>query len=85
MGCAKFLAAIPGFFLSSWFLQLLWNGNIHKLFSEDAVKDLTYAGAMGITATIWLVAAPFVAVNSSVNRQTFVFRRQPPIRNTIEY
>jgi len=65
MGYFKILGAIPGFFLSSWFLQLLWNANIHKLFSASAVGNASYPQAMTITIIAWLVVAPLAAVGMS--------------------
>jgi hypothetical protein len=67
MGYFKMLSAIPGFFLSSWFLQILWNANIHKLFSESAVGDISYPQSMTITIIAWLVVAPLAAAGMSKN------------------
>lgn len=58
MGCTTiFAAAIPGFFLSSWFLMLLWG-----VFSPDlGIVTISYSQSMLITITIWIVVAPLAA------------------------
>lgn len=58
MGYFAILAAIPGFFLSSFFLMLLW-GVIAPEFGTDTVG---YPMAMLITITLWLAVAPLTAV-----------------------
>jgi hypothetical protein len=57
MGYSMILAAIPGFFLSSFILMLLW-GVISPHFGIDTVG---YSMAMLITITLWLVVAPLAA------------------------
>ncbi len=58
MGCTLILgAAIPGFFLSSWFAMLLW-GVIAPKFD---VVTISYAMAMLITISLWIVVAPLAA------------------------
>ncbi len=52
------LAAIPGFFISSLILMLLW-GVIAPNFGMDKID---YPMAMLITITLWLTVAPLVAV-----------------------
>ena len=59
-GYFRILAAIPGFFLSSLFLMLLWNANIEKFF--PGVADISYAKAMLATIILWLAVAPLAAV-----------------------
>jgi hypothetical protein len=59
MGFFKILAAIPGFFLSSFILMLLW-GVIAPHFGATTID---YPMAMLITITIWLVVAPLAAVS----------------------
>ncbi|MDD5289530.1 MAG: hypothetical protein PHY28_10525 [Dehalococcoidales bacterium] len=61
-GYFRILAAIPGFFLSSLFVMLLWNANIGKFFTAVLVQDISYAKAMLITITLWLAVAPLAAV-----------------------
>ena len=60
MGYFRILAAIPGFFLSSFILMILW-GVISPQFG---VVTIGYPLAMLITITIWLVVAPLAAVGS---------------------
>jgi hypothetical protein len=58
MGCGVILgAAIPGFFLSSLFTMLLW-GAIAPHFSGGSIS---YAMAMLITISLWIVVAPLAA------------------------
>ena len=59
MGYFRIMAAIPGFFLSSLFLMLLWDPIRTHL---DVLPDINYVTAMLITITIWLVVAPLAAV-----------------------
>ena len=56
-GYFTILAAIPGFFLSSFILMLLW-GVISPNFGIDKID---YPMAMLITITLWLVVAPLAA------------------------
>ena len=58
MGYFRIMAAIPGFFLSSLFLMLLWDAIAPKL----GWVDIGYVTAMLITITVWLVVAPLAAV-----------------------
>lgn len=58
MGYFRIMAAIPGFFLSSLFLMLLWDAIAPKLL----LPDIGYVTSMLITITIWLVVAPLAAV-----------------------
>jgi hypothetical protein len=58
MGCSVILgAAIPGFFLSSLFVMLLW-GAIAPKFGGDSIS---YAMAMLITISLWIAVAPLAA------------------------
>ena len=60
MGCTLiFGAAIPGFFLSSLFTMLLWGAIAPKL--EFEVETISYAMAMLITISLWIVVAPLAA------------------------
>jgi len=54
MGYFRILSAIPGFFLSSFFLMLLW-GSIAPKFG---IASATYVQSMLITITLWLAVAP---------------------------
>ena len=56
-GYFTILAAIPGFFLSSFILMLLWG-----VFAPDlGIEKISYVMSMLITITLWLVVAPLVA------------------------
>jgi hypothetical protein len=58
MGFFRILAAIPGFFLSAFFLMLLWG-----VISPDfGIATITYTKSMLITITLWLAVAPLAAV-----------------------
>jgi len=57
MGYFTILAAIPGFFLSSFLLMLLWGVIAPKI----GVADINYPTAMLITITLWLAIAPLAA------------------------
>ena len=58
MGYFRILAAIPGFFLSSFLLMVLWGVIASKL----GAVTISYPMAMLATITIWLVVAPLAAV-----------------------
>lgn len=59
MGCSLiFGAAVPGFFLSSWFAMLLW-GAIAPRF--DIATTMSYVDSMLITISLWIVVAPLAA------------------------
>ncbi|MBM3158104.1 MAG: hypothetical protein FJ004_12610 [Chloroflexi bacterium] len=58
MGYFSVMAAIPGFFLSSFIFMLLW-GVIAPDFGLDKID---YPMAMLITITLWLAVAPLAAV-----------------------
>lgn len=57
MGYFTILAAIPGFFLSSFFLMLLWGVIAPKL----GIPTINYVNAMLVTITLWLAVAPLAA------------------------
>ena len=67
-GCFRFLAAIPGFFISSLILMLLWG----VIAPQVWLKTINYAQAMLVTITIWLVVAPLFAAGA---RQEWFIRR----------
>jgi len=54
------MAAIPGFFLSSFIFMLLW-GVIAPNFG---IEKIGYPMAMLITITLWLAVAPLAAAAS---------------------
>ena len=56
-GYFTILAAIPGFFLSSFILMLLWGVIATKI----GVEKVDYPLAMLITITLWLAVAPLTA------------------------
>ena len=58
MGYFRIMAAIPGFFLSSLFLMLLWDAIRPHL----ALPDINYVTSMLITITLWIAVAPLAAV-----------------------
>jgi hypothetical protein len=53
----RILAAIPGFFLSSWFLMLLWGVIAPKI----GIPTISYVNAMLVNITLWLAVAPLAA------------------------
>ena len=59
MGCgAIFGAAVPGFFLSSWFAMLPWGAIAERL---AIPTTLSYVDAMIVTISLWIVVAPLAA------------------------
>jgi hypothetical protein len=58
MGYFRILTAIPGFFLSSFFLMLLWGA----IAPDFGIASITYVKAMLITITLWLAVAPLAVV-----------------------
>jgi hypothetical protein len=59
MGYFRILGAIPGFFLSSFFLMLLWDVIAARL---GIGLDINYVSAMLINITLWIAIAPLAAV-----------------------
>ena len=57
MGYFTILAAIPGFFLSSFILMLLWGVIAPKI----GLVSINYLLSMLVTVTIWLAVAPLAA------------------------
>ena len=57
MGYLTILAAVPGFFLSSFFFKLLWGAIASKL----DLAAINYPTAMLITITLWIAVAPLAA------------------------
>ena len=57
MGYFMILAAIPGFFFSSFILMLLWGA----IASDLGINPIGYPMAMLVTLTLWLVVAPLAA------------------------
>ena len=61
MGYFRILGAIPGFFLSSLFLMLLWDPIAARL---GVSIDINYVTAMLINITLWIAIAPLAAVSA---------------------
>jgi len=57
MGYFRIMAAIPGFFLSSFFFMLLWGVIAPKI----GLASIGYPMAMLMTITLWLAVAPLAA------------------------
>jgi hypothetical protein len=57
MGYFRVFAAIPGFFLSSFFLMLLWGVIAPRL----GLVTIDYPMAMLVNITLWLAVAPLAA------------------------
>ncbi|MFA5055334.1 MAG: hypothetical protein WC562_04065 [Dehalococcoidia bacterium] len=60
-GYFMFLSAIPGFFLSSFFLMLLWS----VIAPDLGWSKIDYPMAMLITFTLWIAVSPLAAVAAS--------------------
>jgi hypothetical protein len=58
MGYFRIMAAIPGFFLSSFFFMLLWDVVAPKI---GITADINYVTSMLITITLWIAVAPLAA------------------------
>ncbi len=65
MGYFKILAAIPGFFLSAFFLMLLWG----SIAPDFGIATISYVKSMLITITLWLAVAPLAAVGAGHNKK----------------
>jgi hypothetical protein len=59
-GYFRILAAIPGFFLSSYFLMLLWGVISPKL----GIITISYVDSMLVNITLWLAVAPLATVGA---------------------
>ncbi len=57
MGYFGVFAAIPGFFLSSFILMLLWGVIAPKI----GLVTINYPMSMLVTITLWLAVAPLAA------------------------
>jgi len=57
MGYFRVFAAVPGFFLSSFFLMLLWGVIAPKI----GLVTIDYPMAMLVNITLWLAVAPLAA------------------------
>ena len=65
MGFFRILTAIPGYFLSTWFLMLLWGVISPRL----GIDTISYVDAMLVNITLWLAVAPLTA--ASVRKMCF--------------
>jgi hypothetical protein len=64
MGYFRILTAIPGFFLSSLFVMLLWGA----IAPTVALPSISYVTSMLVTITLWLGVAPLAAVRDRRRR-----------------
>ncbi len=64
MGYFTILAAIPRFFLSSFFFMLLWDAISPKI----GLGDINYVTSMLITITLWIAVAPLAAAAGRRNK-----------------
>ncbi|MBN1375921.1 MAG: hypothetical protein JXA01_07180 [Dehalococcoidia bacterium] len=60
MGYFRILGAIPGFFLSAFFLMLLWG----VIAPQVGIDKINYPMAMLINVTLWLAVAPLAGVGA---------------------
>ena len=66
MGYFTILAAIPGFFLSSFLFMLLWGVIAPKI----GLVTIDYPTAMLVTITLWLAVAPLAEAAGRKGRST---------------
>ena len=64
-GYFTILAAVPGFFLSSFIFMLLWG----VIAPDFGIAKIDYPMAMLITITLWLAVAPLAAAARRGRRQ----------------
>jgi hypothetical protein len=57
MGYFRILSAIPGFFLSAFFVMLLWG----VIAPDLSIPTISYVRSMLVTITLWLAVAPLAA------------------------
>ena len=62
MSYFRILSAIPGFFLSSFFVMLLWDVIASRM---GIAADINYVTSMLITITLWIAVAPLAAVSAN--------------------
>jgi hypothetical protein len=65
-GYFSILAAVPGFFLSSFFVMLL----SRVVGPHLGLASLDYPGAMLMTITLWIAVAPLAAAGKNRKRKT---------------
>lgn len=64
MGYFRIFAAIPGFFLSSFIVMLMWGVISPRL----GVVTIGYTMSMLVTLTLWLAVAPLAAAGRGRHR-----------------
>lgn len=64
MGYFRIFAAIPGFFLSSFFLMLFWG----IIAPDFGIATISYVKSMLITIALWLAIAPLAAAGGGRRR-----------------
>ncbi len=64
MGYFRIFTAIPGFFLSSLFVMLLWG----VIAPRVGLPSISYVTSMLVTITLWLGVAPLAAVRDRRRR-----------------
>jgi hypothetical protein len=64
MGFFRILSAIPGFFLSAFFLMLLWGA----IAPDFGIAAISYTKSMLITITLWIAVAPLAAAGMGRRR-----------------
>jgi hypothetical protein len=57
MGYFRILTAIPWFFLSAFFVMLLWG----VIAPDLGIVTISYVKSMLVTITLWLAVAPLAA------------------------
>jgi hypothetical protein len=57
MGYFRILGAIPGFFLSAFFVMLFWGIFAPRI----GIVTISYVNAMLVTIALWLGVAPLAA------------------------
>jgi len=67
MGYSMILAAIPGFFFSSFIVMLLWG----VIAPHIGIVTVGYPMAMLITITLWLAVAPLAAAAGRSMRRRY--------------
>lgn len=70
MGYFSIFAAVPGFFLSSLFLMLLWR----PIAAHLGLPEIGYGMAMLVNITLWIAVAPIAAAAGKKGKQRFSSR-----------
>ena len=72
MGYFRILAAIPGFFLSAFFLMLLWGA----IGPDIGLQAISYVNSMLVTISLWIAVAPLAAAGMGHRRWQRRFQRE---------